>query len=56
MVRVGLKIDLAFLMRLVRFFGRPVSVKYIQRRGRDLVLILEHSPEIDTQDNITQVQ
>ncbi len=56
MVRVGLKIDLASLMRFVRFVDRPVSVKYMQRRGRDLAPILEHSPEIDTQDNITQVQ
>ncbi len=56
MVRVGLKIDLAFLMRFVRFVDRPASVEYIQGRGRRLAPILKHSPEIDTQDNITQVQ
>ena len=53
-MRVGLKIDLAFLMRFVRFVDRPVSVEDIWRRGRGLAPILEHSPEIDTQDNVTK--
>ena len=56
MLRVGLKIDLAFLMQLVRFVDGPVRVEYIYRRGRGFAPVLKYPSEIDTQDDITQVQ